>query len=115
MRFILNFFILFKSPAICIRLYCPDYGAGSPLIKIDYNDKEHSYTPHAIKTGQWVNLTVVSSASRLTVYFNGNPQLLPVPGLPSSREPMQPSVQTRVNLHRKAAGHTVISLTGRLT
>lgn len=67
--------ILFKSPAICIRLYCPGYGSGSPLIKIDYNDKEHSYTPHAIKTGQWVNLTVVSSTSRLTVYFNGNPQI----------------------------------------
>ncbi len=66
---------LFKSPAICIKLYCPGYGSGSPHIKIDFNSKEHSYTPHAIKTEQWANLTVVFSDSCISVYFNGNHQI----------------------------------------
>lgn len=66
---------LFKSPSICIRLYCPGYGSGSPVIKIDFNNKEHSYTPRAMKTEQWMNLTVVFSDSRLTVYCNENPQI----------------------------------------
>lgn len=61
--------ILFNSPRMCIKL-CDSYGLGSPRVYIEHDGHTHR-TAFAIKTNQWVNLTVVFGSSQIKVYIDG--------------------------------------------